>query len=168
MYPEFAHELEDESGVNVDLRSDGTLLFPAPEHPVERITGASPLPRPLADLEPGLNASGRTAVFLGERSVCPRSFDAGGAEGGQAPRRGCRFGEYGDFRGCIRRPRFGRNNGQERPIHAGTVVNCAGAWAGRIRPLDLPSRPVKGQMVCFVDAAARCSSDMSCGRRKSI
>jgi glycine oxidase len=34
--------------------------------------------------------------------------------------------------------------------HGGAVVNCAGAWAGQIRPLELPARPVKGQMVCFV------------------
>jgi glycine/D-amino acid oxidase-like deaminating enzyme len=32
---------------------------------------------------------------------------------------------------------------------AAVVVNCAGAWAGHIRPLDIPARPVKGQMVCF-------------------
>ena len=33
--------------------------------------------------------------------------------------------------------------------HGGAVVNCAGAWAGQIGPLELPARPVKGQMVCF-------------------
>ena len=27
MYPEFVHELEDESGIRVDLRSEGTILF---------------------------------------------------------------------------------------------------------------------------------------------
>ena len=32
MYPEFAHELEDESGVDVDLRDQGTIVFPPPEH----------------------------------------------------------------------------------------------------------------------------------------
>src|SRR5436853_4898989 len=30
MYPEFAHELQDESGIDVDLRGEGTLLFPPP------------------------------------------------------------------------------------------------------------------------------------------
>jgi len=33
---------------------------------------------------------------------------------------------------------------------AAKVVNCAGAWAGQIPPYDFPTRPVKGQMVCFV------------------
>jgi len=31
---------------------------------------------------------------------------------------------------------------------AGMVVNCAGAWAGQIGPHPLPTRPVKGQMLC--------------------
>ena len=32
---------------------------------------------------------------------------------------------------------------------ASAVVNCAGAWAGHIQPLEVPTRPVKGQMVCY-------------------
>jgi glycine oxidase len=35
---------------------------------------------------------------------------------------------------------------------AAKVVNCAGAWAGTIAPHEFPTRPVKGQMVCFVMA----------------
>ena len=31
LYPEFAHELQLESGVNVDLRDQGTIVFPPPE-----------------------------------------------------------------------------------------------------------------------------------------
>ncbi len=30
------------------------------------------------------------------------------------------------------------------------MVNCAGAWAGQIGPYNLPTRPVKGQMLCVV------------------
>ena len=33
---------------------------------------------------------------------------------------------------------------------ASAVVNCAGAWASQIKPVKLPTRPVKGQMVCVV------------------
>jgi glycine oxidase len=149
MYPEFAHELEDESGVNVDLRLDGTLLFPAPEHAVEQITGASPLARPLAELEPGLNASGRKAVFLRERSVCPRALIQAALKA--AKHRGVDVASGStvtsvDVSG-------GRAMGvtTDKTTYRGDkVVNCAGAWAGQIRPVDLPSRPVKGQMVCFV------------------
>ena len=31
MYPEFVHELEDESGMNVDLRDQGTIFLAMPE-----------------------------------------------------------------------------------------------------------------------------------------
>ncbi len=34
--------------------------------------------------------------------------------------------------------------------YAGSVVTCAGAWAAKIQPLAIPTRPVKGQMVCVV------------------
>src|ERR1035438_4629376 len=38
-----------------------------------------------------------------------------------------------------------------KSFYAGdAVVNCAGAWASMIRPLGVPTRPVKGQMVCVV------------------
>ena len=33
---------------------------------------------------------------------------------------------------------------------ADAVVNCAGAWASMMQPFGLPTRPVKGQMVCVV------------------
>jgi glycine/D-amino acid oxidase-like deaminating enzyme len=36
---------------------------------------------------------------------------------------------------------------------AGVVVNCSGAWAAQILPLSIPTRPVKGQMVCVVPPA---------------
>ena len=37
---------------------------------------------------------------------------------------------------------------------ADKVVNCAGAWAGEIKPLGIPTRPVKGQIACLVPQAA--------------
>ncbi len=33
---------------------------------------------------------------------------------------------------------------------AAAVVNCAGAWAALMQPFGVPTRPVKGQMVCVV------------------
>src|SRR5207247_3015335 len=78
MYPEFVHELRDESGVDVDLRDDGTILFPPPQHVHERagFSAESLLPAPLAQLEPALGDVTRSATFLQERSVDPRSFGA--------------------------------------------------------------------------------------------
>src|SRR5215472_5918714 len=74
MYPEFVHQLQDESGVDVDLRANGTLLFPAEGHSPESIPGAHSLSQPLSELEPALTLGNRNAVFLKERSVCPRAL----------------------------------------------------------------------------------------------
>ena len=40
MYPEFVHELQDESGINVDLRDQGTLLLTAPERFVQQTSSS--------------------------------------------------------------------------------------------------------------------------------
>jgi glycine oxidase len=73
MYPEFVHELQDESGLGVDLREQGTIFFPSPEQLRERPTLLSdhPLPLPLAELEPCLAHIERPAIYLKERSVDP-------------------------------------------------------------------------------------------------
>ena len=78
MYPEFVHELQDESGVDVDLRDEGTILFPPPQHIHEYpgFTTDSLLPCPLAELEPTLADSSRPAIYLKERSVDPRALVA--------------------------------------------------------------------------------------------
>jgi glycine/D-amino acid oxidase-like deaminating enzyme len=79
MYPEFVRELEDESGVKIDLRSVGTIVLTRVE------TGKSPattqaylLPRPLAELEPALRISNGTPrltpMFVNERCVDPRDL----------------------------------------------------------------------------------------------
>ena len=58
IYPEFVHEIEDESGVKVDLRDQGTIFLAGQEK------------LPLASLEPAL--ADQPAVFFKERSVDPR------------------------------------------------------------------------------------------------
>lgn len=148
MYPEFAHELQDESGVNVDLRSHGALLFPAPSHAIDRIPGARPLPAPLAELEPALAASGRSAVFLKERSVCPRALT--NASRKAAKHRGVDIASGTAVRWVdLSAGRVVGVTTDKTSYLAAKVVNCAGAWAGQIPPYPFPTRPVKGQMVCF-------------------
>ncbi len=147
MYPEFAHELEDESGEKVDLRSEGTLLFPSGD-PNKAVNGAVPLPATLPELEPALEASGRTPVFLKERSICPRALTHAALQA--AHHRGVDVSSG--------TPVLAVEVGQGRVIgvataktsyRAGKVVNCAGAWAGDIALTPIPTRPVKGQMICF-------------------
>ena len=152
MYPEFVAEIQDASGLHVDLRSDGTLLFPAPgEHP-SAIPGAAELPDTLDKLEPGLSARGRRVVFLHERSVCPRALTQATAQAARHRGVEIRHGEHvlavnlsaGKVHGVTT---------AKTTYQAPVVVNCAGAWSGEIAPYPWPTRPVKGQMVCFAVGA---------------
>lgn len=148
MYPEFVHELQDESGVNVDLRANGTLLFPGPGHAAEKIPGAHPLPRPLDELEPALSSQQREVFFLNERSVCPRALTEAALKAAKHHGVDISSGTTvvsvdvadGHATGVTTIKTF---------YQAPAVVNCAGAWAGQIPPYDFPVRPVKGQMLCF-------------------
>src|SRR6202034_4946199 len=76
MYPEFARDLEVESGMKVDLRDQGTILFPSAEHLSSPCLERATLPAPLAELEPALADLNRPAFYLHERSVDPRALTA--------------------------------------------------------------------------------------------
>lgn len=148
MYPEFAHELQDESGIDVDLREQGTLLFPSPEHVHERpgFTTESLLPAPLAQLEPVLAG---LVIFLKERSVDPRALVL-------AALKSARHREADISSGTVVTDLLlsdGRVAGirtNKTTYGAPAVVNCAGAWAGDLAPHRFPTRPVKGQMLAVV------------------
>jgi glycine oxidase len=155
MYPEFVRELEDESGLKIDLRSVGTLILTRVE------TGRSPattqayaLPRPLSELEPALRILNHpelqfTALYVKERCVDPRHLMA--AAIAAARNRGVDFSS-GD-KGLAVEVADGKASGVrtvKTQFAAGMVVNCAGAWAGQIGPHPFPTRPVKGQMLCVI------------------
>ena len=147
-YPEFAHELQIESGVNVDLREEGTIVFPPPEHvqghPERRISRLNPAT--LAELEPALAATDRSAFFLEERCVDPRGLTT--AAWKMAKKRGVDFSS-GDAVTSVTISQ-GSATGvttAKTAFAAPKVVNCAGAWAGQIPPHAFPTRPVKGQML---------------------
>jgi glycine oxidase len=149
MYPEFVQELQDESGVNPDLRSNGTLLFPAPDMAPTEIPDAQPLREPLAMLEPALAAGDRQAVFLQERSVCPRKLLD--AVHKAALHRGVDISQREQVvRVDLADDRVMGVTTTKTTFLAPIVVNCAGAWAGQVPPYEFPTRPVKGQMLCFV------------------
>jgi len=154
LYPEFAHELEVESGMKVDLRDQGTIVFPSVGHAHERPGFAHPnLPAPLSELEPALAATNRPAFYLKERSADPRALV--GAAWKAAKNRGVDFSS-GDPVTAVNLSE-GRISGVttiKTTFHAAKVVNCAGAWAGQISsgqiaPHAFPTRPVKGQMLCL-------------------
>ena len=151
MYPEFVHELEDESGMQLDLRSEGTIVFPPSEHMHERpgFRAADILPAPLAEMEPALAAREAPAVYLKERSIDPRALVTAALKA--ARHRGVDTSS-GD-------PVIAVDLADTRTVGVSTtktsflaplVVNCAGAWAGQFRPGRVPTRPVKGQMLAVV------------------
>ena len=165
MYPEFAYELEVESGMKVDLRDHGAIVFPS-KHEREWEKGLAEHAVPasqLAELEPALTAPNRSAFFLKERSVDPRALTAAALK--TAKRRNVDFSS-GDAVTSVNLAE-GRVTGittVKTTFPTAKVVNCAGAWSGQIdfsqilsghtaseqsTPPSLPTRPVKGQMLCL-------------------
>jgi glycine oxidase len=150
MYPEFVRELEDESGLKIDLRAVGTIVLSEDPDP----TGAYALPQPLRELEPALrdcdvDERRFAAGFFKERCVDPRHVTA--AALAAAKHRGVDFSSGDEVLGLELAD--GSVSGvltNKTRFAAGIAVNCAGAWAGQIGPYPFPTRPVKGQMLCVV------------------
>ena len=151
MYPEFVHELQDESGVDVDLRDDGTIFFPSPEQLRERpgFAEENSLPASLAELEPFLADPKRPATFLKERVVDPRTLGAAALKG--AKHHGVDISSGSEVTEVlISGERVTGVRTEKTSYTAPAVVNCAGAWAGNLGPQRFPTRPVKGQMLSVV------------------
>lgn len=186
MYPEFAREIESESGMHADLRDQGTILFwsaeqfkrlsvvdsefrkrllsvleleerePAlkygdfdNEQELESFRQDFEGPPSREDLRDFCKSVFRAAVYLSERSVDPRALTA--AAWRAAKNRGVDFSS-GDPVSAVNLS-DGHVSGvitAKTAFLAEKVVNCAGAWSGKIGPHSLPTRPVKGQMLCLV------------------
>lgn len=150
MYPEFVHELEVESGMKADLRDFGTILFLSAEHAQQHPAFVSrhALPRPLGEMESTLRPLDSPIVYLKERSVDPQALTAAAIK--TARNRGVDFSS-GDSVTAVHQSnnRVAGVETVKTSFSAQKVVNCAGAWAGMISPIALPTRPVKGQMLCL-------------------
>ncbi len=145
LYPEYVHELADESGVKIDLRSDGSILFvEANEHP----TGSPAVElsaEELACLEPAIGYRGR-AFLLPEKSVDPRDLISALLKA--AKHRGIEIASGTVAEEVeVNEGRAGGVRTSKTRFAAAVVVNCGGAWAGQIGPRRLPIRPIKGQML---------------------
>jgi glycine oxidase ThiO len=141
MYPEFVHELHDESGINVDLRDAGTILL---HDGTPEMHGA--MPALLAELEPSLHPGNRAVSYLEERSVNPRALVSAALKAA--------IHREIDISSGIEVTEISVSEGRvlgiktnKTTFHASVVVNCAGAWAGQFSPIPFPTRPVKGQML---------------------
>ena len=183
MYPEFAYELEVESGIKVDLRDYGTILFPGKElisHPKLREAHLSAVDLeaqepvlsgiPFDDeldarwfLDPGCSRQDLAGVprfglenifYLKERSVDPRALTAAALK--TAKTRGVDFSS-GDPVTAVHfaDAQVSGVITTKTSFLAPKVINCAGAWSGQIKPCKFPTRPVKGQMLCVAMPSRR-------------
>ncbi|HEX3739633.1 MAG TPA: glycine oxidase ThiO [Terriglobales bacterium] len=160
MYPEFAHELEDESGLKVDLRDQGTILisasgdFPAGAETLstEKLHSLEP------DLALGANSDSSdqnrySAAYITERSVDPRALVAATIQA--ARHRGVDISSGSTVEALlISGDRASGVQTNKTSYSAEIVVNCAGAWAGSVGPHEFPVCPVKGQMAAVVAGPA--------------
>jgi glycine oxidase len=155
MYPEFVHELEDESGLKVDLREQGTIVISCDGH----LPGGAELlsSQRLKSLEPAIgsaqfqNQSRICAAYLPERSVDPRALVAAAIKA--ARHREVDISSGTEVKSLLMEG--GRTTGvttDKTTYFAEKVVNCAGAWAGSIAPYEFHVKPVKGQMLAVVEA----------------
>ena len=151
IYPEFVREVELESGESADLREVGAIaVFQDGETPIcdgtRRLNALD-----VAQMEPSLRL-GTDAWYLPERCVDPRGL--GRALVKTSKNRGIDFITGSPVLEVLV---SGGGASGVRTSHstyrAAIVINCAGAWAEQIGPIAIPTRPVKGQMVCVVPLA---------------
>jgi glycine oxidase len=166
MYPQFAHEIEDESGLKVDLREQGTILisssgdFPAGAETLsmEKLRSLTPEIGSFENLDSSFgareqvsleNQNGCRAAYIPERSVDPRALVSAALKA--ARHRGVDISSGSEVEALLTHgDRVSGVQTDKTTYSGGIVVNCAGAWAGCIAPQEVPVRPVKGQMVAVV------------------
>jgi len=149
-YPEFTHELEDESGQPVDLRLEGTLQVlqdgeaPPPIGCVRHVPADE-----LGALEPGL-AAASAAALLEEGTVDPRALCV--ALERAAKHRGIEMVTgMAATRLMLEGSKVAGVYTTRTEFPSPVVVNCCGAWAGEmVGGRHVPTRPVKGQMLAVV------------------
>ena len=157
MYPEFLQEIEDESEMHVDFRTQGTIVYfeqPARGGIASHIAAREWRPvgaDEIARLEPRLVYSGEAAYWTPEGSVDPRELVAASLKA--AKHRGIDIASGSAVTAVeIDGGRAARVKTERTIYTAGAVVNCCGAWAGQVGPQRFPTRPVKGQMLAVVTA----------------
>jgi glycine oxidase len=149
-YPEFVHEVEDESGLKADLRREGTIQLLDATDPWPTQAGTRALqPAALAELEPHIASSYR-AAHLDEASVDPRALST-------ALERAAKHRNADLVTGSpvlsleLDGSKLTGIRTERATYHAPIVVNCCGAWSAELSGGPrTPTRPRKGQMLSLV------------------
>jgi len=152
MYPQWVHRLQDESGVHVDLREQGTIRFLDEEHVPDPLGERLSLDD-LRKLEPELMYDA-SAVFLLERCVDPRLLMEGLVAA--AKHLGVDIASGAEVTAIeLEQGRSVAALTTKSRYAAGAIVNCAGAWAGQFGPVKIPAVPVKGQMLAVTPSVVK-------------
>ncbi len=139
VYPQFLEQLENCGGIHVELSTAGALYC----HPLQ---GSALSPSELAELEPHVDFHSHATTLLQEGWLDPRQLMAAALQAAQTQQIEVRANveatglviENGKATGVVTR---------EATLGSGLVVNCCGAWAAQVDNLQLPVRPVKGQLL---------------------
>ena len=163
LYRDLVPAIQNETGVNVHLSTDGILKVAFTEEEEDAARDAIAWQRQqglnsewltageLVDRAPGVSPDARGALLAPEDGALePLSLLEGLLV--SAARHGARLVRATRVLEVLRdgdRVRGVRTSAGDHP--AGTVVLCAGAWAGRIGglPRPLSVEPIRGQMVAF-------------------
>jgi glycine oxidase len=142
LYPEFVRELEDSSGINVDLRTEGTIFIGD-----DCGLGMEALsPAQLKAMEPAAEITDRPVHYLEEQTVDPRLL--GAAALATAKHLGVDVHGGTPVRNLIiANGKIAGVHSERAAYHAPVFVNSCGAWACEIEGWQVPTRPVKGQML---------------------
>jgi len=133
----------------VDLRDYGTILL-SPEKHLQHpeLADAALTSATLAQLEPLLAVPSQPAFYLKERSVDPRALTAAALK--TAKNRSVDFSSGDEVTAInISDGHVSGVTTTKTSFLSEKVVNCAGAWSSMIGPHPIPTRPVKGQMLCL-------------------
>jgi glycine oxidase len=163
MYPDFVRELEQDSGVDVDYRTEGTLMVALDRDDAEHLDHVHHYHRELGlaverlsaeqarELEPGLVPNLHSALFIGsDHQIDPRRLTHALAVAFE--RAGGTLVEHSGIQSveCAERVEAVHTDDGER-IAVETVVVAAGAWTPEL--MGIPDelvpriRPVRGQML---------------------
>jgi glycine oxidase len=163
-WPAFAAELQEASGIDVDLRRTGTLLVARDRDEAEALerelalrrrfglAAERVLPSQARRLEPGLAPTVRLGLDVpDDHALDPRLVVAALARAAERAGAVLRPGEEV----AEVRPGAGVRLASGEEVAAGAVVIAAGPWSGALRgiPEDarVPVRPVKGQSLRLRD-----------------
>jgi glycine/D-amino acid oxidase-like deaminating enzyme len=143
-------KLEEESGLSADLRREGTIYLSQEERPE---SGRAVSAEWLEENEPAIPNTW-LAYRTEEGSVDPRALMAAATEA--AKKNGVVIShEHPVSELETSGERVAGVRVGSKTLSADVVVNCAGAWAGEIAGVAIPSLPVKGQMLAVVDTHKR-------------